>query len=327
MKILITGICGQDGSLLAEDLIGQGHEVHGLIRRASSFNTARIDHLYEDCHSEKRKLHLHYGDITDSASLDRILRETQPDEIYHFAAQSHVRLSFDMPEFTVETIVNGTMKLLEAIRLNGLKCKLYNACSSEIFGSSPPPQNELTQFHPRSPYAAAKAFTYHIVQHYREAYGLVAVNGILFNHVSLNQNETFVVRKVTKAVGKIKAGLQKKLFLGNLEAKRDWGWAPDYVCVIQQMLHSEPSDFVIGTGHTYSVRDLVEKAFQAVNLDWEEYVEIDNKYFRATEVDVLQADASKAERVLGWKAQTSFDEIVRMMVEHDSRIIEGAISS
>lgn len=319
MIILITGICGQDGSLLAEDLIAQGHEVHGLIRRSSSFNTSRIDHLYDPPQATHKKLSLHYGDITDSASLRRILSEVLPDEIYHLAAQSHVRLSFDMPEYTVETIVNGTLKLLETIRELQLPCRLYNACSSEIFGSSPPPQHELTPMHPRSPYAAAKAFTYHIVQHHREAYGLFAANGILFNHVSVKQNETFLLRKVSRGVARIARGKQKQLFLGNLDARRDWGWAPEYVVGMQKILrHTEPLDVVVGTGITKSVRDVLDRAFCKIDVvDWEKFVEIDPRYYRATEVDVLQADTTLLRAALGWTPTVTFDEIIDRMVDHD----------
>lgn len=317
MRALITGVTGNDGSLLAELLLTMGYEVHGIIRRSSNFNTDRINQIYTDPH-EQGKLKLHYGDLCDSAAIRRILGEVQPNEIYHLAAQSHVRVSFDIAEYTVDVIALGTLRLLEAIKDLKLPCKFYNACSSEIFGGSPPPQNERTKFYPKSPYGAAKAFTHHITQHYREAYGIFAVNGILFNHLYLHQSPTFITRKVSRGAARIKLKLQDKLYLGNLSAKRDLGWAPEYIEAMVKMLqHPKPDDFVIGTGETHSIEDIVERAFSKVGLDWQKYVEIDPRYYRATEVDVLQADASKAKRELEWNPKVLFDEIVDRMVDND----------
>lgn len=317
-KALITGITGQDGSYLAELLLAKGYYVYGLIRRSSSFNTGRIDHIYEDPHQPNVTLKLAYGDLNDGSSLNRIIRTIQPDEIYHLGSQSHVRVSFEIPEYTGEITGMGTIRLLEAIRETGIRTKFYNASSSEMFGSAPPPQNESTPFLPRSPYAAAKAFAHWMTVNYREGYGLFACNGILFNHESPRRGETFVTRKITKAVARIKLGKQEKLFLGNLEAKRDWGFAGDYVEAMWQMLQlDEPGDFVIATGESHSVREFLELAFGYVGLDWRGFVEIDPRYYRPTEVDVLQGDASKASRVLGWKPKVRFRELVQMMVNAD----------
>jgi GDPmannose 4,6-dehydratase len=315
---LITGVTGQDGSYLAELLLSKGYKVHGLIRRASTFNTGRIDHLYVDPHEEEARFFLHYGDLSDSGQLSHLVYNIQPDEIYHLAAQSHVRVSFDMPEYTGDTTGLGTTRLLEALRRSGIRAKFYQASSSELFGSSPPPQNEDTPMRPQSPYAAAKLYAYWMVRNYREAYGIFAVNGILFNHESPRRGETFVTRKITRAVARIKLGLQKKLYLGNLEARRDWGYAPDYVEAMWLMLQQDqPEDFVIATGEAHSVRDFLEAAFSYLDLDWREYVEIDPKYFRPTEVDYLLGDARKARERLGWQPKVSFAELVRIMVDAD----------
>jgi len=321
-KALITGITGQDGSYLAELLLSKGYEVHGIIRRSSSFNTNRIDHLYQDPH-EKPPLKLHYGDLSDGNSLTWLLADIQPDEVYHLGAQSHVRVSFDKPVYTVDIDAVGTLRLLEAIRRINPRVKFYQASSSEMFGSAPPPQSETTRFQPRSPYACAKVYSYHQVINYREAYDMFAVNGILFNHESPRRGETFVTRKVTRAATRIKLGLQQKLFLGNLDAKRDWGYAGDYVEAMWRMLQQDkPEDFVIATGAAYSVREFVEKAFGLLDLDWHDHVEIDPRYFRPTEVDHLLGDASKAKKVLEWQARVSFDELAKMMVEHDMELAE-----
>jgi GDPmannose 4,6-dehydratase len=317
-KALVTGITGQDGSYLAELLLGKGYEVHGLVRRSSTFNTRRIDHLYVDPHEAGARFFLHYGDLSDSGQLSHLIYNLQPDEIYHLAAQSHVRVSFDMPEYTGDVTGLGVTRLLEAIRRSGIKTRFYQASSSELFGDSPPPQNEETPLRPRSPYAAAKLYGYWMVRNYREAYGLFAANGILFNHESPRRGETFVTRKITRAVARIKFGVQKKLYLGNLEARRDWGYAPDFVEVMWLMLQQDsPQDFVIATGEAHSVREFLEEAFAHVNLDWQEYVEIDPRYFRPTEVDFLLGDASKARRLLGWQPRVSFQELVRLMVDAD----------
>ncbi len=317
-KALITGITGQDGSYLAELLLAKGYEVHGLVRRSSTFNTRRIDHLYVDPHESGARFFLHYGDLSDSGQLSHMIYNIQPEEVYHLAAQSHVRVSFDMPEFTGDVTGLGVTRLLEAIRHSGIQTRFYQASSSELFGSAPPPQNEETPMRPRSPYAAAKLYAYWMVRNYREAYGLFAVNGILFNHESPRRGETFVTRKITRAVARIKLGLQGKLYLGNLEARRDWGYAPDYVEAMWRMLQQEaPDDYVLATGETHSVREFLEAAFAQADLDWRQYVEIDPRYFRPTEVDVLLGDASKARRDLGWEPQVSFGELVRIMVEAD----------
>jgi GDPmannose 4,6-dehydratase len=317
-KALITGITGQDGSYLAELLLNKGYAVHGLIRRASTFNTERIDHLYKDFHDPAARIHLYYGDLSVSGQLTDLLHDIQPDEIYHLGAQSHVRVSFDMPEYTGDVTGLGTLRLLEAIRKTGIQTKFYQASSSEMFGAAPPPQNELTPFQPQSPYAAAKVYAYYIVRNYRDAYKLFACNGILFNHESPRRGETFVTRKVTRAATRIKLGLQDKLYLGNLDAKRDWGFAGDYVEAMWLMLQQEkPDDLVIATGETHSVKEFVEKVFQKLNLDYQKHVIIDPKYFRPTEVDVLLGDSSKAKNILGWKPRVGFDQLIDMMIEAD----------
>lgn len=317
-KALITGITGQDGSYLAELLIGKGYEVHGLIRRASTFNTDRIDHLYRDAHDPQAKLFLHYGDLSVSGQLTDLLHDIRPDEIYNLGAQSHVRVSFDMPEYTGDITGIGTLRLLEAIRKTGINAKFYQASSSEMFGAAPPPQSEATPFQPQSPYAAAKVYAYYIVRNYRDAYKIFASNGILFNHESPRRGETFVTRKITRAAARIKMGLQDKLFLGNLEAKRDWGFAGDYVEAMWLMLQQEkPDDFVIATGETHSVREFVEKVFSILDLDWQKFVAIDPRYFRPTEVDVLLGDPSRAVAALGWKPKIGFEELIRLMVNAD----------
>jgi len=317
-KAFITGITGQDGSYLAELLLAKGYEVHGLIRRASTFNTKRIDHLYEDPHAQDKRLFLHYGDVTDGSRLVTLLASIQPAEVYHLAAQSHVRVSFDEPEYTGDTTGMGTTRLLEAIRMIGLDCRFYQASSSEMFGATPPPQNEDTPFYPRSPYGAAKLYSYWMTRNYREAYDMFAVNGILFNHESPRRGETFVTRKITRAVARIKLGLEQRLYLGNLEAARDWGYAPEYVEGMWRMLqHDTPADYVIATGTSYSVRDFVALSFEHVGLDWEKYVDHDQRYERPTEVDSLIGDASKATTELGWKAQVHVPELVQIMVDAD----------
>ncbi|OLD57945.1 MAG: GDP-mannose 4,6-dehydratase [Acidobacteria bacterium] len=315
---LITGITGQDGSYMAELLLAKDYLVHGIIRRSSSFNTERIDHIYQDPHDPKPRLRLVYGDLNDASSLNRIIRTIQPDEIYHLGAQSHVRVSFDVPEYTGEVTGLGTVRLLEAIREAGLRTKFYNASSSEMFGSAPPPQNEATPFQPRSPYAAAKVYSHWMTVNYRDGYNLFACNGILFNHESPRRGETFVSRKVTKAAAKIKLGRQDKVFLGNLDARRDWGYAGDYVEAIWRMMQQDkPDDYVIATGESHSVRDLLDEAFGHVDLDWKKHVEIDPRYYRPTEVDALCGDASKAARQLDWRPRVGFKELVRMMVDSD----------
>jgi GDPmannose 4,6-dehydratase len=317
-RALVTGCTGQDGSYLAEFLLAKGYEVHGLKRRASLFNTDRVDHIYQDLHEHNRNFHLHYGELTDGSCLATLLYDIRPDEVYHLGAQSHVRVSFDVPEFTADVVAIGTLRILEAIRRTGVRTRFYQASSSEQFGSSPPPQSEQTLFHPRSPYACAKVFAHNITVNYRESYGLHASCGILFNHESPRRGETFVTRKITRAVAHIKHGLQQKLYLGNLEAKRDWGYAPDYVRAMWLMLQQDtPDDYVIGTGEAHSVREFVETAFARVNLDWRDYVEIDPRYFRPAEVDFLLADATKARRVLGWEPEVTFQELVRLMVDAD----------
>ncbi|TET31281.1 MAG: GDP-mannose 4,6-dehydratase [Planctomycetota bacterium] len=320
-RALITGITGQDGSYLAELLLGKGYEVHGIIRPASTFNTERIDHIYQDPHEKDYRLKLVYGDMNDVSGLNKIIRETEPDEIYNLGAQSHVRISFDIPEYTAETVALGTLRLLEAIRKTGVKTRFYQASSSELFGSSPPPQNEETLFQPRSPYAIAKLFAYWITVNYREAHGLYACNGILFNHESERRGERFVTRKISRAVGRIKHGLQDKLFLGNLDSKRDWGYAPDYVQAMWLMLQQDKAeDLVIATGESHSVREFCEAAFAHAGLDWKEHVEIDPRYFRPTEVDALEGDASRARTKLGWKPKTTFNELVKRMVDTDMEL-------
>src|SRR4051812_18468459 len=321
-KALITGITGQDGSYLSEFLLGKGYEIHGLIRRASSFNTDRLDALYRDPHTDHTPLYLHYGDLADGTVLRRVLEKVAPDEVYNLGAQSHVKVSFEEPEYTADIVAVGTLRLLDSIAdytaRTGQQVRFYQAGSSEMFGATPPPQSEATPFYPRSPYAAAKVAAHWFTVNYREAYGLFACNGILFNHESPRRGESFVTRKITRAVGRIKAGLQAKLFLGNLEAKRDWGFAGDYVEAMWLMLQQDqPDDYVVATGEAHSVREFVSRAFAIAGLDWEEHVEIDPRYFRATEVDFLQGDASKGMARLGWKPRVSFEELVGMMVEHD----------
>ncbi len=361
MKALITGITGQDGSYLAEFLLEKGYETHGLIRRASTFNTGRIEHIYQDPHESQARLFLHYGDLSDSSQLTNLIYNIQPDEVYHLAAQSHVRVSFDMPEYTGDVVGIGTTRILEALRRSGVQARFYQASSSEMFGSAPPPQNEETTFQPRSPYAAAKLYSYHMVKNYREGYGIFASNGILFNHESPRRGETFVTRKITQAVARITFGLQEGLYLGNLEAKRDWGYAPDYVKAMWKMLQAEkPDDFVIATGENHSVREFCECAFQEAGMEiqWKgsgidelgilasrsepttsfklpalnsqklcalgsTIIRIDPRYFRPTEVESLRGDASKAQRVLQWKPSVTFKELVRIMVHADLKALSG----
>lgn len=317
-RALITGITGQDGSYLAELLLRKGYEVHGLIRRSSTFNTARIDHLYEDVRSEETRLFLHHGDITDGSRIVTLLQTIQPNEIYHLAAQSHVRVSFDQPEHTGDTTGLGTTRLLEAVRIAELPVRFYQASSSEMFGSSPSPQNEATAFCPQSPYAAAKVYSYWMARNYREAYGLFAVNGILFNHESPRRGETFVTRKISRAAARISSGLQSELFLGNLEARRDWGFAPEYVEGMWRMLQVDvPQDYVLATGTSYSVREFLELAFRHVGLDWQDHVRLDPRYLRPTEVIDLVGDASFAEQQLGWKANVLPPQLAALMVDAD----------
>jgi len=315
---LITGITGQDGSYLTELLLSKGYTVYGVIRRSSSFNTGRIDHIYQDPHDPTPKMRLVYGDLNDASSLNKIIRTIAPDEIYNLGAQSHVRVSFDVPEYTGEVTALGTVRLLEAIRETGLKTKFYQASSSEMFGNAQSPQNEETPFQPCSPYAAAKLYAHWMTVNYRQGYGLFACNGILFNHESPRRGETFVSRKITKAVARIKLGLQDKLYLGNLDAKRDWGYAGDYVEAIWMVLQQpEPDDFVIATGETHSVREFLDEAFGYVKLDWKQFVKIDPRYYRPNEVDLLLGDASKARKKMGWQPKVSFQGLVRMMVDAD----------
>jgi GDPmannose 4,6-dehydratase len=324
---LITGVTGQDGSYLAELLLEKGYEVHGLIRRSSSFNTQRIDHLYQDPHEEGVRLFTHYGDLGDPVALTHLLYRVQPDEIYHLAAQSHVRVSFDIPGYTFDVTGAGTVRLLEAMREAGVNSRFYQASSSEMFGAAPPPQSEATPFHPRSPYAVAKVAAYWAVVNYREAYGMFASNGILFNHESPRRGETFVTRKVTRAIARIKHGLQDTVYMGNLDAKRDWGFAGDYVEGMWRMVqHDEPDDFVLATNETHSVREFIEVAFAHAGLDWEEHVEIDPKYFRPSEVDVLLGDYSKAKEKLGWEPTVTFEGLVQMMVDADVKAVEDELA-
>ncbi|SEM53259.1 GDPmannose 4,6-dehydratase [Syntrophus gentianae] len=322
-KAFITGITGQDGSYLAELLLGKGYEVHGLIRRSSTFNTDRIDHLYKDFHDPQARLYLHYGDLSVSGQMTDLLYEINPDEIYHLGAQSHVRVSFDMPEYTGDVTGLGTLRLLEAIRRTGIKARFYQASSSEMFGAAPPPQCEDTPFQPQSPYAAAKVYAYYIARNYRQAYNLFACNGILFNHESPRRGETFVTRKITRGATQIKLGLRDKLYLGNLEAKRDWGFAGDYVEAMWMMLQQDKADdFVIATGETHSVREFAEKVFALLDLDYQKHVEIDPRYFRPTEVDILLGDASKARRSLNWEPKVGFDELIGMMTSADLELAQ-----
>src|SRR5204862_2758722 len=318
-RALITGITGKDGSYLADLLLEKGYEVHGIIRRASTFNTSRIDHLYADSHINGVRMFLHYGDLADSVNLVKLLYELKPDEIYHLGAQSHIRVSFDIPEYTSDVTGVGTIRILEAIRETGIRSKFYQASSSEMFGKvQQVPQTETTPFWPRSPYGVAKVFAYWATVNYRESYGLYASNGILFNHESPRRGETFVTRKITRAVAHIKLGLQEKLYLGNLDARRDWGYAPDYVRAMWLMLQQDrPEDYVIGSGEAHSVREFVEGAFAHVNLDWRDYVQIDPCYFRPAEVDHLLADSTKARTHLGWEPTVSFRELIPIMVEAD----------
>jgi len=320
-KAFITGITGQDGSYLAEFLLAKGYEVHGLIRRSSTFNTDRIDHLYRDFHDPEARVYLHYGDLSVSGQLMDLLGGIRPDEIYHLGAQSHVRVSFDMPEYTGDVTGLGTLRLLEAIRKTGIPARFYQASSSEMFGAAPPPQSEATPFQPQSPYAAAKVYAYYIVRNYREAYGLFATNGILFNHESPRRGETFVTRKITRAATRIKLGLQDKLYLGNLQAKRDWGFAGDYVEAMWLMLQQDkPDDFAIATGEMHSVQEFVDRVFAKLDLDPGRYVAIDPRYFRPTEVDALKGDASRARTILGWCPRVDFDGLVEMMIAADMEL-------
>ena len=327
---LITGVTGQDGSYLSELLLEKGYQVHGIIRRSSSFNTERVMHIFQDPHEEDVRFHLHYGDLASSSQLARLITRIEPTEIYNLGAQSHVRVSFDIPEYTGDIVALGAIRLLEAIRDSRIGCRYYQASSSEMFGSAPAPQSESTRFHPRSPYAVAKLYAHWATINYRESYDMHASTGILFNHESPRRGETFVTRKISRAVAHIVAGKQDLLYLGNLEARRDWGHARDYMEAIHAIVqHDEPDDFVIGTGEDHSVRDFVERAFERVGLDWEEYVRIDPRYFRPAEVDHLRADYSKAERVLGWTPRTSFTELVDEMVDAELRElgIEPAVTS
>lgn len=316
---LITGATGQDGSFLIELLLSKEYEVHGIIRRASTFNTSRIDHLYRDPHINGKRLFLHYGDLTDSGNINRLVNEIKPNEIYHLGAMSHVKVSFELPEYTANIDALGTLRVLEAIKNSGLPIKFYNASSSEQFGKSLPPQNEKTSFHPRSPYAISKVFAHYTTQLYREAYGMFACNGILFNHESNRRGETFVTRKITRGIARIKAGLDKKIYLGNLDAKRDWGFAPEYVEIMYLMLQQpEPDDYVIANGQAHSVREFLEKAFNYSGLgDWRNYVGIDPRYLRPVEVEVLVGDFSKAKEKLGWQPKIKFDELIKIMIDAD----------
>ncbi|HWL01320.1 MAG TPA: GDP-mannose 4,6-dehydratase [Microbacteriaceae bacterium] len=322
-RALITGITGQDGSYLAELLLAKGYEVHGVIRRASTFNTVRIDHLYQDPHESGTRLFLHYGDLGDGSRLVTLLQEVQPVEVYNLAAQSHVRVSFDEPEHTADTTGTGTIRLLEAVRAAGISPRFYQASSSELYGATPPPQRETTPFYPRSPYAAAKLYSFWITKNYREAYGLFACNGILFNHESPRRGETFVTRKITRAIARIKAGVQHDLYLGNLDAIRDWGYAPEYVEGMWRMLQAdEPDDYVLATGVGYTIRDFLAAAFGHAGLDWHEFVRFDEKYLRPTEVDALIGDASKARERLGWTPTIDGLELARIMVDADIAALE-----
>jgi GDPmannose 4,6-dehydratase len=325
-KALVTGITGQDGSYLTEFLLDKGYEVHGLMRRASSFNTGRIDHLLRNPQLKDVRLFTYYGDLSDSGSLINLIRNLQPDEIYHLAAQSHVKVSFEIPEYTADATSMGTIRILEAIRASGVTTRFYQASSSEMFGTAPPPQNEQTPFHPRSPYAVSKVFAHHIAVNYREAYGMFTSSGILFNHESPRRGENFVTRKVTRAVARIKAGVQDVVRLGNLSPKRDWGYAPEYVEAMWLMLQQPaPDDFVVATGETHSVRELCEVAFDLVGLDWERHVAVDPDYFRPTDVDVLRGDPSKARRLLDWEPRTKFRDLVKVMVEADLQQLDDEL--
>ncbi len=321
-RALITGITGQDGSYLAELLLSKEYEVHGLIRRASTFNTSRIDHLYVDPHQAGARLFLHYGDLADGSQLTNLIYDIKPDEIYHLGAQSHVRVSFDMPEYTADITGLGTTRILEAVRRSGVKARFYQASSSELFGAAPPPQNEGTAFRPKSPYAAAKIYAYWMAVNYREGYGLFATNGILFNHESPRRGQTFVTRKITRAIAEMLTGKQQYLYLGNLKAKRDWGYAPEYVAAMWLMLQQEkPNDYVIGTGESHSVEEFLKESFDYAGLDLKERVRIDQRYFRPTEVEVLIADATKAKKELGWNPKVTFKDLVRIMVDADMEAV------
>ena len=327
-KALITGITGQDGSYLAELLLSKGYEVHGIIRRSSTFNTGRLDPIYQDPHASHRRLFLHYGDLSDASALARFIGKVQPEEVYNLAAQSHVRVSFDAPEYTADITGTGTVRLLEAIRETGIKPRFYQASSSEMFGLvQEVPQRETTPFYPRSPYGCAKVYSHWITVNYRESYGLHASNGILFNHESPRRGETFVTRKITRALARIKAGLQQKLFLGNLDAKRDWGYAKEYVEAMWLMLQQEkPDDYVIATGETHTIREFLDVSFGHVGLDWKKYVEIDPRYYRPAEVELLIGDASKAKRQLGWEPKTKFADLVRLMAEADIQLLSDQLA-
>jgi len=324
---LITGVSGQDGSYLSELLLSKGYEVHGLVRRSSSITTWRLDHITEHPLENTLGFHMHYGDLGDSSGLARIVAEVQPDEVYNLAAQSHVKVSFEIPEFTVDVVGTGVVRLLEAVRMNSKDTRFYQASSSEMYGATPPPQNEATPFHPRSPYACAKVLAHNLCVNYRESYGMFISSGILFNHESPRRGETFVTRKISRAVARIAAGQQSTLYLGNLDAKRDWGFAGDYVEAMYLMLQQdEPDDFVIATGEAHSVRDFCELAFAHVGLHWEDYVKVDARYFRPAEVDYLLGDPSRAEAALDWKPSVTFEELVAMMVDHDVALLEGSKS-
>jgi GDPmannose 4,6-dehydratase len=324
---LITGISGQDGSYLAELLLDRGYEVHGTVRRSSSFNTGRIDHIYRDPHEAGVRLFTHYADLTDPVSLTRLIDQLRPDEIYNLAAQSHVRVSFDIPDYTLDVTGTGTLRLLEAVRQADVETRFCQPSSSEMYGSAPAPQSEDTAFAPLSPYGVAKLAAHWATHSYRQAYGLYAATAILFNHESPRRGETFLTRKVTRAVARIRAGLQDKLYLGNLEAKRDWGFAPEYMEALWLILQQdEPGDYVIASGHSHSVREFIERAFACVDLDWEQHVEIDPRYFRPAEVSDLRGDASKAARILGWTPTVDFDELVRLMVEADVRLVDEMLA-
>ena len=324
---LITGITGQDGSYLAELLLGKGYEVHGIIRRSSSFNTERLDEIYEDPHVESRRLFLHYGDLTDASALVNLLRDIQPDEVYNLGAQSHVKVSFETPEYTGDVSGLGAMRLLEAVRASRLDTRVYQASTSELFGSAPPPQSERTAFHPRSPYGVAKLYAYWATVNYREAYDMFAVNGILFNHESPRRGETFVTRKITRAVARIKAGIQDRLYLGNLESTRDWGYAPEYVEGMWRMLQvSEPDDFVLATGVGATVEQFAEASFRVAGLDHREHVEVDPSYYRPAEVNYLLGDPARAEAALEWRATTHWDELARIMVEADVQLVQDQLA-
>jgi GDPmannose 4,6-dehydratase len=326
-RALITGVTGQDGSYLSELLLQKGYEVHGIIRRSSSFNTQRLDDIYQDPHETGVHFFLHHGDLSDSGSLVNLIRDLQPDEVYHLGAQSHVKVSFQVPEYTADATAMGTVRLLEAIRASGVETRFYQASSSEMFGSAPSPQSEETPFHPRSPYGVAKVFSYWMTVNYREAYGMFATNGILFNHESPRRGETFVTRKITRAIARIKAGLQDKLYLGNLDAKRDWGFAKEYVETMWLMLQQDdPDDYVIATGEAHSVQEFVDLAFEHAGLDPEEHVEVDEKYFRPSEVEHLLGDPSKARRQLNWEPKTKFADLTRLMVDADIAQLEDELA-